>query len=264
MSPTSPHPAGGLSDDDLRDVLGLLRGSDSAELKFTVAVDRQRSAVAALGLDPLEAQIRLIHFFDTPDLRLERAGMVVRARRVQGKGDDSTVKLRPVRPEQLSLELRRSPSFVVEVDAIPGSHVCSGSLKGRPKAPGIRETVRQGRALRRLFTKQQRALFAEHAPDGLSLDDLTLLGPLVALKLKGTPEGFERKLVVELWLYPDGSRLMELSTRTAPGEVFDVAARLRAFLHERDIEPGVEQETKTRKALEFFASAAAAGRGTVL
>jgi len=147
---------------------------------------------------------------------------------------------------------------------MPGSHVCSGSLKGRPKAPGIRTTVREGRPLHRLFSKEQRALFAEHAPDGLSLDDLTVLGPLVALKLKGTPDGFERKLVVELWLYPDGSRLMEISTRTAPGEVFDVAAQLRAFLHERGIEPGAEQETKTRKALEFFARAAADGAGAVL
>jgi hypothetical protein len=35
---------------------------------------------------------------------------------------------------------------------------------------------------------------------------------------------------------------------------------LRAFLREHDI----EQETKTRRALELFASAAAAGRGNVL
>jgi hypothetical protein len=56
-----------------------------------------------------------------------------------------------------------------------------------------------------------------------------------------------------MWLYPDGSRILELSTRCATGEAFQVAAEARAFLAERDIEiDGGAQTTKTRKALEFF------------
>ena len=73
------------------------------------------------------------------------------------------------------------------------------------------------------------------------------------LKLKGVPEGFARKMVVELWLYPDGTRILELSTKCAPSEAFQVAAEARAFLSERGIEiDGGAQTTKTRKALEFF------------
>ena len=59
-------------------------------------------------------------------------------------------------------------------------------------------------------------------------------------------------MVVELWLYPDGTRILELSTKCAPAEAFQVAAESRAFLTERGIELGGEQQTKTRKALEFF------------
>ena len=44
----------------------------------------QRSTVAALGIDPLEAQIRQVFFFDTPDLALNEAGVVVR-----GPGESS-------------------------------------------------------------------------------------------------------------------------------------------------------------------------------
>jgi hypothetical protein len=241
-----------LSDEQLVDVLGLLQGSDSVELKLTVAEAGQRSAVAALGLDPLQAQVRLVHFFDTPDLRLDASGMVVRARRIQGKGDDSVVKLRPVVPESLDPDLRASPGFTVEVDAMPGGYVCSGTLKAFPKA-GIRETLLGGKPLRKLFSKEQRALFAAHAPDGLTLDDLAPLGPFFALKLKGTPSGFGRKIVVELWLYPDGTRLLELSTKCTPAEAFQVAAETRAYLTERDIKPSSGQQTKTRKALGFFA-----------
>ena len=72
------------------------------------------------------------------------------------------------------------------------------------------------------------------------------------LKLKASPQGFARKMVVELWLYPDGTRILELSTKCAPDEAFQVAAEGRAFLTERGIEVGGAQTTKTRKALEFF------------
>jgi len=56
-----------------------------------------------------------------------------------------------------------------------------------------------------------------------------------------------------MWLYPDGSRILELSTRAATNEAFQVAAETRAFLVARGIDLSGEQETKTRKALEYFA-----------
>ena len=226
--------------------------ADSVELKLSVPERQQRSAVAALGLDPLDAQVRLVHFFDTPALDLERAGVVVRARRVQGKGDDSVVKLRPVVPSELPAGLRRSAGFFVEVDAMPGGYVCSASLKGRPKPPGVRETLLAGRPLHKLFSKEQRAFYAEHAPAGIALDELRMLGPIFVLKLKGVPEGFRRRLVVELWLYPDGARILELSTKCPPSEAFQVAGELRTYLVGCGLRPSAGQKTKTRKALEFF------------
>jgi hypothetical protein len=49
-------------------------------------------------MDPLNAQIRRVFLFDTPDLSLNRHGLVVRAQRIQRKGEDSVVKLQPVEP----------------------------------------------------------------------------------------------------------------------------------------------------------------------
>ena len=126
--------------------------------------------------------------------------------------------------------------------------------QGAAGAAMLNSSLAQGGApLRKLFSKDQRAFFAEHAPDGVGFEDLSLLGPIFVLTLKGVPEGFARKMVVELWLYPDGARILELSTKCAPSEAFQVAAEARAFLAERDIEiDGGAQTTKTRKALEFF------------
>jgi hypothetical protein len=243
------------SGEQLGELLGLIKQSDSVELKLTVPESHQRSAVASLGMDPLEAQLRQVVFFDTPELTLYQHGVVVRARRIQGKGDDSAVKLRPVAPEHVPDRLRRSAAFRVEVDALPGGFVCSGALKGALRPTDVRAVLAGERSVRKLFNKEQRALYAKHAPAGLGLDDLSVLGPILVLKLRLEPPDLGRRLVAEVWVYPDGSRILELSTRCGVTEAFEVAAEARAFLAARGIDVTGEQETKTRKALEFFAGA---------
>ena len=240
------------SDESLVELLSLIEGADSVELKLTIPEGAHRKAIASLGLDPLEAQIRQVFFFDTPELALDKAGVVVRARRVQGKGGDTVVKLRPVVPDQVPAELRHSGSFVVEVDAMPGGYVCSGTLKGAADPNEIRECTLGKRSARKLFSKEQRAFYADHAPEGIALDDLTILGPIFVLKIKSPPGVRGRRLVTEMWLYPDGSRILELSTKCATNEAFQVAAEGRAFLAEHGIDVSGEQQTKTRKALQFF------------
>jgi hypothetical protein len=229
-----------IADDELPRLLELLGEADSVELKVTVPDSDRRSAVEALGIDPVEAEIRQVFFFDTPDLDLYRQGVVVRARRARGRGD-TVVKLRPVVPGELPAALRDSRDFGIEVDAMPGSFICSGSLKGSTDPQAIREAAAGERPARKLFSKPQRALYREHAPDGLDLDELCVLGPVQALRLKFTPPELGRRMTAELWVYPDDSRVLELSTKCAPGQTFQVAAETRAHL-------------ASHGALEFFSA----------
>ena len=241
-----------LSDEELSGLLALIKSADSVELKVTVPLTDRSTAGAALGVDPIDGQIRQVYFFDTPDLALNKSGIVVRGRRVQGRGNDSVVKLRPVVPDELPADVRLSPNFGVEVDAMPGGYVCSGSMKHAMGTTEVKDAVTGTLPLSKLFSKEQRALYATHAPEGLELDDLSILGPVLVLKVKFAPEGYDRKLVAELWLYPDNSMLLELSTKCAPAEAFQIAVETRAFLTGHGIDLTGEQETKTKKALEFF------------
>ena len=102
-----------LTDAQLQEMLDLASHADSVELKLTVPDAEGRSTVNALGMDPLDAQIRQVFFFDTPDLRLDHHGVVVRARRVQGRGDDTVVKLRPIVPGELPPSVRKAKTMVV-------------------------------------------------------------------------------------------------------------------------------------------------------
>jgi hypothetical protein len=241
-----------LSDAQLEQLLELTRNADSVELKLTVPDSERRSTVTTLGMDPLDAQIRQVYFFDTPDLLLDKHGVVVRARRVQKRGDDSVVKLRPIVPDELPSDLRKSRNLVVEVDAMPGGYVCSASLKGALGVADVKDVAAGRRAIRKLYSKEQRGFFSAHAPDGVKLDDLSVLGPITVLKLKFSPEGYGRQLVAELWFYPDGSRILELSTKCAPAQAFQVAAESRAFLAKQGVDLLGEQQTKTKTALQFF------------
>jgi hypothetical protein len=137
---------------------------------------------------------------------------------------------------------------------MPGGYVCSGSMKNVVGPESVLTSANGGQPLRKLFSKEQRAFYADHAPEGLSLDDLSVLGPILVLKVKFPPAGLSRKLVVEMWIYPDGSRVVELSTKCLPGEGLEVGMETRQFLESLGIPVGGEQQTKTKTALEFFAA----------
>ena len=106
------------------------------------------------------------------------------ARRIQGKGDDSIVKLRPIDPADLPAKLRKPGNFRVELDALPGGFVCSGTMKSALPPTAVKAALAGALPVRKLFSKEQRAFYAEHAPEGIGLDDLTVLGPLFVLKLR--------------------------------------------------------------------------------
>jgi hypothetical protein len=251
MSPRTAAPRR-LSDADLVRMMALIKDADSVELKVTVPSDSHRATVQNLPIDPVEAQPRQVFFFDTPDLALDKAGLVVRARRRQGGRADTVIKLRPVVPSTLSEEFRYSGSFNVEVDALPGGFICSGSMKGRTTGQLVRDAVAGQTPLRKIFTKEQRAFYGAYAPKGIDLDGLVPLGPTFILKAVFIPKALQRPFVAEMWLYPDGSRILELSTKCAPAETFQVAAEARAYLAERGVVVSGVQQTKTRTAMRFF------------
>jgi len=233
-------------------IIKALKGWGSIELKVVVPLETHRATIESIGLDPVEAQPRQAYFFDTPDFALNKAGVVVRARRIQGGGADTVVKLRPVDPAAINPELRRSASFKVELDAMPGGLVCSGSLKGTCTGEDVLAATSGAAPLKSLFSREQLAFFGKHAPKGITMESLVTLGPTYLLKAKHNPKSFGRRIVVEMWLYPDGSRILEISTKCLPEETFQAAVEFKAYLTNCGINLAVTDATKTKSAMEYF------------
>ena len=120
-------------------------------------------------------------------------------------------------------------------------------MKGVVDPAHVRAAAGGKRSIRKLFSKEQRAFFGMHAPDGVELDDLI---PRADLRAEAEADAgwvraqADRRAVA----LPDNSRVLELSTKCTPAEAFDVAAKARAFLTERGIDLGAEQQTKTHGA----------------
>ena len=243
-----------LSAEEIGQVLKLGKGANSIELKLSVPATGHRATIESIGLDPVEAQPRQAFFFDTPDLALNQAGVVVRARRIQGGDADTVVKLRPVDPSTIDPELRRSAAFKVEVDVMPGGFVCSASFKGVCSGEEVLDVTSGAKPLRKLFSKEQRAFYDAHAPAGITMDKLVVLGPTFLLKAKHQPKDFDRPITIEMWLYPDGSRILEISTKCLPKEAFQVGGEFKAYLAGHGIVLGADQAPKTKTALEFFSA----------
>ena len=81
-----------------------------------------------------------------------------------------------------------------------------------------------------------------------------MLGPIFVLKLKRfTPPELGRRLVAELWLYPDGSRILELSTKCRPARRSRWRPRRGRSCASTGIDVTAGQQTKTATALRYFA-----------
>jgi len=232
----------------LDSLLASTRLADRIELKAVVPETSHDATCASLGVKFTRANRRKVYFLDTDDLALERHGVVARLRSVERKADDSVVKLRPFVPDDLPARLRRSKRFGVEVDAMPGQFVCTGAMSRRLGKHDVEKTLTRGRPLRALFSADQLALL----PAGVRIDDLSIFGPVEVRREKILPQGADFRLAVERWTYPDGSSILELSTRCAARAAVPVAAQLASVLRAYEVDLSARQQTKTHATLSYF------------
>ncbi|WP_460492637.1 hypothetical protein [Dactylosporangium cerinum] len=141
---------------------------------------------------------------------------------------------------------------MVDVDALPGNYVCSGTLQRRLGDREVDQTIAAGRPLHTLLSRRQLRMLAMYAPTGFRVKDLVTLGPVDVRRGRYVADGLKRALTVERWLFPDGSTVYELSTRCETKDAPAVAARTSAFLRAHGVVPTEPQHTKTRATLRYF------------
>ena len=77
--------------DQASELLAITKSCDSIELKVSVPPEDHATKAQDLGIDVTEAEIRQVVFFETPDLALDKAGVLTQflARLVATLGSDA-------------------------------------------------------------------------------------------------------------------------------------------------------------------------------
>lgn len=225
---------------------------DSAELKFVVPEGAEDPAIEALGLDLRGAAVQQVHYVDTPDLALLARGIVLRVRRRQGRDHDTAVKLRSTVSAELPRAWRSGSGHTVELDVMPGMSVCTATLKRTRSRKTLEAAIAGERPLRELFSKRQRALVRQSGAGEIQWQSLRAFGPVdvlvtTAVRRRGL------RLVAQRWSYPDGSSLLELSTRVQPHDLRRQSIRFWALLTELGFDVAGVQETKATRSLGLLA-----------
>jgi hypothetical protein len=226
---------------------------DAVEIKVTIRPDQELRALRAMAVDEDTADLRLIYFYDTPDLDLFKAGVVLRARLVKGDADDSTIKVRPVEAAMIAEEWQRLRGFKLEADCVGDRVVCSASLTGLQKRDEIDEVAKGRRAIDKLFSKDQERFLSEFHKRPVDFGELRVFGPIRVLRWKLEPKRLAHELTVEEWRLPDGEDLVEVSIKVPPADVLEAQKAFDQHLRQLGIDPRGAQETKTRTVLEYFA-----------
>ena len=131
-----------------------------------------------------EPEERTVYFFDTPTLELFDVGLVLRARKVKGDVDDTTVKIRPVDPARIPIDWMKTEGFEVEMDRVGDKQVISAKLTAEQDGGEIDEAVAGERPLRKLFSADQERLIAEFGPKDVGWEALAPMGPIAVQKWK--------------------------------------------------------------------------------
>ncbi|NUR63720.1 MAG: adenylate cyclase [Catenulispora sp.] len=235
--------------DDLDRMFNLVREVGRVELKFTVAEASYEAVRGALGAG--SERIRNVYYLDTPDLTLRHHGVLARIRGGQ-RPNDSVVKLRPIDPGAVPGAMRRCADFTVEVDLTPDSFVCSGALKRRLGRHMVERAVDGEHGLRTLFSQQQLKLLSGRLPGSVAVDKLEPLGPVEVHRTRPGHDGPGRGLELQEWTFPDGSRLLELSTRCSAEQLLATAAHAKVFLDRHEIAQSGPCPTKADATLAYF------------
>lgn len=228
-------------------------GVDAVEIKVTIRPEEELRAERALQVDEDTAEVRVIYFYETAGLALYEAGIALRARLVKGDDDDSTVKFRPIEPTRISPEWRALDDFKLEADWVKEEPVCAASLTARQEKDEIEKVAAGAREIAKLFSRDQERFLEAFAPWPVDYGQLSVMGPIRALRWKVKHDGFPQEMTVEEWRLPDGEELVEVSIKVPPATALAARRAFEQHLTSLGLDPAGAQESKTLRALRYFA-----------
>ena len=200
---------------------------DSVELKAPLVPPVGPLAEALTGRAAPNWSVRQMYLLDTVALDLVRAGVEVRLRRRARGRYDLAVSAHRGGTDQSATT---PPGVRVEFDVVPGGLWQDLEVRRDVDAAAAAAAIAGTASCQGLLSRPQRVWACtggDKEVDEVRLRELMVYGPLLVHRVKvAAPGPGLRRADLELFRYPSGRELMELSTRCGPQEV---CATVRAF-----------------------------------
>lgn len=224
---------------------------ERAEIKLLVQHDKIAGAMSTLKLAAPATKNYQIYFIDTADLRLNKAGLILRLRD-KGKGKtETTVKFRPEDPAK-PIDDKSLPNLARETEFLVG--------KGSNLSYSLEQEIAGTELLRKpadnlaaLFSAEQKAFFKLVMNEEFDPAKLRVFGPIAAQIWERDDPAVGDKVSAELWKLVD-KQIFELSRKTKSDDLKKKAEDFEKAFQDKGISVDSDPESKTRKALEFFST----------
>ncbi len=233
------------------------------QLEASLASAGADAKIAALGM-PLETpEERTITFFDTSTRDLFKAGTVLRAKADAAGAASIEVKRAPLNPGDVDARIVSTPGgafeYKVDVNLGPQGPGAEGTPSCQLKSASTAFKVPTDAAqIAALFTADQQSLVKGGMPAGIMS-----LGPIKSKVWKFNGAPVAKKVKIEMWEMPDGSKVYEASAdlkvmgplASHQGLLDTQVPALRKWLTDRGftvVERGAK--SKTESAIEALAA----------
>ena len=236
-----------------------MKGVHAVEYKAIIRDHQVEPAIEHFNLRR-KGHERQIFFFDTPDLKLFKAGVIGRARRISGGTDDSTIKFRPVEAASIPKKWKQMEGFKIEADANEDlvkdtghSKVVKSASYSRPVKKGQIKRVAAGdKPISVLFTEDQLQFLVDLAKHPFDFSEVRVMGPMKAWRWEFKNEGLPWKLYAEVWERDDKDLICEVSIKVPVQQAAAAKGGFMAFLAEVGAEREEGQLAKTHWFLDYY------------
>jgi len=216
------------------------------EVKLLLTPDGIQAAIPALKAK--KKSLTHVYFFDTDQLDLLSQGVILRLRR--GVDSELTVKIRHPQGKAFSDPSAGREKFKCEVDFAGGRGKPSYSLQAGYAEDKLPAT---GEDLLRSLSASQKELLTE-AQVSIDWSKVKRIADIQSITWQSKSTPGLGKLVLELWQFP-GGRILELSTRGAPGAAPPIAEALQKLADTKGLAVNPTQLPKTSSVLEQITGA---------
>jgi uncharacterized protein YjbK len=232
-----------------------------ASAQEEIKVSEVKVAIDSNSIIPLLKSLKLnskiserlnIYFLDTPKLQLYQKGIVLRFREFN-KTTDFTIKSRPGNVDIFSDNWWKEKNFKCEADTLLKKSVTSCSLNTELDNNKYLDVKLGLTLVESLLDLQQEHFLSLIESHRLPFSRLKFIGPITAYRW--TVENVQPnlpKVNFELWILSNGTRFLEVSSKTKISETATIQKLLLNFVRSHGARVNIDADNKTKTAIESY------------